>query len=201
MKYVIPSIVVILLLASGCQKKRSFVVSKIMSTAKLATTETIIDKTVVGIKERRLVRLVKVGQSEFVAYSQATVLTGIDLTLLGPDDIKISQHAIEVILPPIQVLDFQYPFDSFRIDYDLSNQRFLSEIDIIDQENFYRQAELDIRKNLDKMGIIEVTETKTRQLMTSLLKNLGYEEIYITFKEGELIPQVNLTGEIATKQK
>ena len=40
------------------------------------------------------------------------------------------------------------------------------------------------------MGIIESTENNTRQLLESLLKTLGYVEISISFKKGELLPKV-----------
>ena len=42
------------------------------------------------------------------------------------------------------------------------------------------------------MGITEETEKKTRQMMESLLRSLGYEEIYITFQKGPLLPKVKI---------
>ena len=62
---------------------------------------------------------------------------------------------------------------------------------MIDQENFFRNAEIDIRKHLKYMGIIEQTQENTRKLMEGMLKNLGYEEIYLSFVDStELIQQV-----------
>ncbi len=73
-------LVFIILIFSGCQKnKRHLVISKIKSTAKLATTETIIDKVVIGHKERKIFGLVKISNAEFVAYSQAIIKTGIEI--------------------------------------------------------------------------------------------------------------------------
>lgn len=179
----------------GCkpQNKRWLVISKIKSTAELATTETIIDKVVIGNKQKKAFGLVKVSHSNFVAYTEATVLTGIDLTQLKKRDVRINKNSIEVDLPPVKVIDFKYPFNKFRIDKHLSNQKFLSSVDVIDMESFYRKAENDIRKNLPYMGIIEQTEQNTRKLMEGLLTNLGYHEIYISFKNDStrFIPEIN----------
>ncbi len=179
---------------TGCKKaKRPLVISKIKSTAKLATTETIIDKVVVGDKERLIFGLVKISNAEFVAYSQATVKTGIDLTKIKRSDVVIDGEIIEIILPPVEVLDFAYPFEKFEIDKILSDNDLLNKIDVIDQENFFRKAEIDIRKHLKYMGIIEQTQENTRKLMEGMLKNLGYEEIYISFVDSsELIQQVKV---------
>ncbi len=180
------------LLLSGCQKNdRHLVISKIQSTAKLATTETIIDKVVIGQKEKRIAGLVKISNAEFVAYSQAIVKTGIDLKKIERDDVKIEGNIIELDLPAVEVLDFAYPFERYEIDTILSDNDIFNKIDVIDQEVFFRQAEIDIRKHLKYMGIIEQTQENTRKLLESMLMNLGYEEIYISFDEQEeLIQQV-----------
>ena len=182
----------LLFVFSGCQNnKRHLVISKIQSTAKLATTETIIDKVVIGNKEKRLAGLVKIGNAEFVAYSQAIVKTGIDLKKIEREDVVIDGNIIEMDLPAVEVLDFAYPFERYEIDTVLSDNDIFNKIDVIDQEVFFRQAEIDIRNHLKYMGIIEQTQENTRKLMESMLKNLGYEEIYISFANTEeLIQQV-----------
>ena len=187
-------LILILSVSAGCRKaNRSLVISKIRSTAKLATTETIIDKVVVGDKERRVFGLVKVSNAEFVAYSRAIVKTGIDLTKIKRNDIVIDGKIIELHLPPVEVLDFAYPFEQFRMDSILSDNDIINKIDVIDQENFFRKAEMDIRKHLKYMGIIEQTQENTRKMMEGLLKNLGYEEIYISFTDSSnLIQEVNI---------
>jgi Protein of unknown function (DUF4230) len=184
----------ILLLSLGCQKnKRHLVVSKIKSTAKLATTETIIDKVVIGKKRKSIVGIITISNAEFVAYSKAVVKTGIDLTKIKKNDIVLEDNIIEINLPAIEVLDFVYSFNDFEIDTVLSNNDIFNKIDVIDQEEFFRMAEIDIRKQLKYMGITEQTQENTRKLMEGLLKNLGYEEIYITFSDStNLIPQVNI---------
>ncbi len=184
----------LLLVFSACQRnKRYLVVSKIKSTAKLATTETVINKVIIGQKKKSLFGLVRLGSAEFVAYSQATVKTGIDLTKLKRNDIKIDGNVIELNLPPVEVLDFSYPFSSYVMDTVLSDNDIFNKIDVIDQENYYRMAENDIRQQLKYMGIVEQTKENTRKLLEGLLTNLGYKEVYITFADtNDLIQQVNI---------
>ncbi len=191
-------LIVLLIFISSCKNEdqRYMVVSKVKSAAKLATTETIIDKVVLGTQEKKLLGLIKVNTAYFAANTQAIIKSGVDLALLEEDDIKIEDKRITITLPHVEVLDFSYPFSSYHIDSTITRNRFLNRIGILDHERFYMMAELDIRNNLKYTGIREATELKTRLMMEGLLKNLGYEEIYITFKKGELIEEIEFDYQI-----
>jgi hypothetical protein len=152
-----------------------------------------LDKIVFGTQEKKLFWLIRLNEARFVAYTKATVLSGIDLSELSADDVKIDDKKIEILLPYVRVLDFQFPFSSYRIDSSITENAFLNKMDIKDHEHFYQLAELDIRNNLSHMGIRQATEDKTRILLTGLLKNLDYDEIYIKFKKGPIIEPLKLT--------
>lgn len=180
----------------SCKKdNRALVISKIQSVSKLATTETVIDKTVIGTKTKSVLGLIRLNQANFVAYTEATVKTGIDLQKLDEYDIRINGNEISLNLPPVEVLDFQYPFQKFVVDTVLLDDSWINRFDIIDYEEFYRRAELDIRENLQYTGIVETTQNKTRLLLTGLLKNLGYDAIFIEFDPTEqLFKPLNIIG-------
>jgi hypothetical protein len=180
------------LILLSCKDKRYFTVSKIQDAAKLATTETVIEKIVIGNKKKKIFRLFTLEQARFVCYSEATIKAGIDLKKLNKEDIKITGNQIELMLPAVEVLNFSYPFERFRIDSTLLDNGVITRISISDMEEFFRMAEMDIRTQLPKMGIVEETEAKTSKMMESLLKNLGYKEIYIHFRKGPFIAKVNL---------
>ena len=183
------------LLALGfvsCKDKRAFTVGKIKDAAKLATTETTVDKIVIGTKEKKLLRFISLGQARFVCFSQAVIKAGIDLKKIKAENIKVDRNSIQLELPAVEVINFSYPFDKFYIDSTLLDNDLFVHIHVADIEEFYRQAELSIREQLPYMGITEETEKKTRQMMESLLRSLGYEEIYITFQKGPLLPKVNI---------
>lgn len=189
-----PIYILLLLAMISCREKdkRHLVVSKIQSASKLATCEAVVDKVIIGTKEKRLLGIITINEARFVAYSEAVIKSGIDLTKLKPRDVQIDGKRIELQLPAVEVLDFSYPFEKYRIDYSITKDAFLNSMDIQDHERLYRDAELDIRSQLPFLGIKSTTEQKTRLMMEGLLRNLGYEEIYITFNEGEFVTPINL---------
>jgi hypothetical protein len=178
-----------LLLILSCERdRRGLVVGKIQEAAKLATTEFTIDKLVHGTKTKKIAWFIKLNETTFLAYSQANIKTGINLKRFKKDDIIIDGSTIEITLPPVEVINFSYPPEKFRLDERISEtHKFLNTISIEDQEHFFRQAEIDIRNNLKYMGIVETTQEKTSALLTGLLRNLGYLEIHIGFQSDELI--------------
>lgn len=196
MKWFLFFLSILLIVSCDEEDKRYQVVSKIKNAAKLGTTETIIDKVVLGTQEKRLLGFIKINKAHFAARTQAIITCGIDLNNLTHDDIKINKKRIEIDLPHVEVLDFSYPFSRYEIDSTVTRNAFLNKMDVLDHEKFYMMAELDIRNNLKYTGIKTATEQKTRLMMEGLLKNLGYEEIYITFKDGVFIEEVDLETQI-----
>lgn len=201
MKLKITHIVLVLFISLGsCKKdKRALVVGKIQSASKLATTEFTVDKIVHGTKTKKLLWVVKLSESRFLAYSKANIKTGIDLNKLKPEDITIDRNRIELILPEVEVINFSYPPGEFKLDTEITKNKFLNAITLENQEEFFRRAELDIRNNLEYMGLVETTQQHTRSMLTGLLKSLGYKEIYISFVNDNLIvDKVDLLTETET---
>lgn len=185
---------ILAVLTTSCQNNdRALIVGKIQNASDLATTEFVIDKIVFGTKTKRLA-FFKINEASFMAYSQAKVKTGIDLSKIRESDIRIEGSKIHLSLPSIEVINFSYPPANFVEDSLISNPKiFLNKINIRDQEEFFRLAELDIRENLQYMGIVKTTQDHTRQMFNMLLGSLGYKEIYINFENDDLIiSKVNL---------
>jgi len=180
---------------SSCKKdERSFVVGKIQKASELATTEFTVDKLVYGSKTKKVAWVFTLRDAKFLAYSKAHIKTGVDLGKLTEKDIQVNEKMISLTLPPVKVINFSYPPDSFKLDNEISNpNQFLNRITIEEQEELFRQAELDIRNNLKYMGVVKTTQQNTRSILTRLLASLGYEEIYINFINDDLlIDEVNL---------
>lgn len=184
-------IVSLLVLMTACKDNQGLVVGKIKKASKLATTEFTIDKIVYGVKRKRLLWVVKLNEAKFLAHSKAIVKAGVDLEKLRKDDVDIEGNSISLKLPPVEVINFSYPAELFEMDTLISTDAFLNRISLDDQEKFFQDAEIDIRNSLKHMNIIEATEKKTRLMLENLLRTLGYEEIYIEFHKGELIPEIS----------
>lgn len=177
-----------LLLTSCKDDKRGLVVGKIQKASDLATTEFTVNKLVHGTKTKKVAWVFNLSEARFLAYSQAKIKTGIELGRLSKDDIEINGDVISLTLPPVKVINFSYPPESFYLDSLISDpNQFLNKITVAEQEHFFREAELDIRNNLKYIGIVETTQQNTRILLSRLLSSLGYNEIYINFKNDSLI--------------
>jgi len=174
----------------SCKDDRGLVVGKIKKASKLSTTEFTIDKVVFGVKSKRLMWVVKLNEAKFVAHSQAIVKAGVNLEKLKPDDVKIEGKSISLTLPHVEIINFSYPAELFEMDTLISGKAFLNSISLADQEQFFQDAETDIRNSLQYMDIVKSTEKKTRLLLETMLETIGYNEIYIDFHEGKLIAEI-----------
>jgi hypothetical protein len=166
------------------------VVGKIQAASKLATTEFKVDKLVFGVKSKRVLWVVKLKEAQFVAKSQAIIKTGIDLQKIKEEDIHIKGNKINIVLPPVEVINFSYPAEKFEEIKILSKNVLSSKITLDDQEKFFQDAEIDIRNSLQYMNMVETTQEKTRTMLKAMLQNLGYSEIYIDFKDDILISDI-----------
>ena len=175
----------------SCKKDdRPLIVSKIQAAAKMATTQVMIDKYIFASKEKSLLLgLITLNEAHYAAKSEATVKLGIDLNKIRKEDITVLDNSITILLPPVEVVNFSYPFEKFETNTLVSQDKFLNKITAYDIEEYFRQGETDIRENLDYMGLIEKTQVNTRRMLRMMLAGLGYTEIYIEYK-----PQQKLVG-------
>ncbi|NIM13988.1 MAG: DUF4230 domain-containing protein [Candidatus Aminicenantes bacterium] len=167
---------------SRAPKQRTLILNKIKKVAKLATVKFVIKKVVVGKKEKRLAFFIQLKDATFLAYTKAFIEAGIDLNKIEPDDIKVDNKQVELKLPPVEVVNFSYPPEEMKPDMQYTENKFLNKFKLSDIESFYRMAEAEIRAYVNHLGIKEAAETKTRVFMEKLLKQMGFEEIYIHFK-------------------
>lgn len=174
----------------SCGNDRALVVGKIQSASKLSTTEITIDKLVFGTKSKRILWAVKLKDANFLAKSKAIVKSGIDLSKIQKDDIVIDGKSITLNLPGVEVINFSYPPDYFEKMNILSEKQIGNNITLEDQERFFQEAEIDIRNSLAYTGIREITEDKTTALLKPMLSNLGYNEVYISYKDSKLLKTI-----------
>jgi len=168
------------------------VIGKIQKASKLSTTEFTVDKLVFGVKNKRIFWAVKLNEAQFLAKSQAIIKAGINLEKIKEEDITIKNNKINLMLPAVEIINFSYPAERFtKVDI-LTSDAFTTKINLEDQEHFFRLAELDIRNSLQYMDIVETTQKKTRAMLRAMLQNLGYNEIYIDFKEDKLITEIQI---------
>ncbi len=182
-----------MLSSSSCSREpdRALVISKLKNSAKLATVEYIVTK-VISAKDKNWFAK----DAYFFAETEATIKAGIDLEKLKEDDVKITGNRISITLPPVEIINFSYPAEGFRVIEKYSDQASIfkwNSIDVKEKDNLYRQGESDIRENINDLGIIKTAQTNTRILIKKILTFSGFEEIYIEFSDSK--------GDLATQDK
>ncbi|OQY05569.1 MAG: hypothetical protein B6I20_01015 [Bacteroidetes bacterium 4572_117] len=186
---IIQFILFLLLIASfSCNRSepdRAMVISKLKNSAKLATVEYIVTK-IITAKDNNLFAK----DAYFFAETEATIKAGIDLDKLKDEDVKIDGTKISILLPAIEIVNFSYPSEGFKVIEKYSDETAIfkwNSIGVATKDDLYRQGETDIRQNINDMGIIKTAKKNTRVLLTKILSLSGFEEIYIDFKHQETL--------------
>ncbi len=176
----------IFIFSTSCNKEpdRALVISKLKNSAKLATVEYIVTKVISAKVDKNWFAK----DAYFFAETQATIKAGIDLEKLKEDDIKIEGRKISIKLPPVEILNFSYPAEGYKVIEKYSDESSIfkwNSLDVADKDELYRQGETDIRAYLNDLGIIKTAQTNTRLLLKKILTISGFDEIYIEFSEGQ----------------
>lgn len=188
--YLFPALLSLLLAVSACKRMpdRPRVVGEIKSVAQLATLEAVLTKVVIGNRQKKLLMgLITPRDASFLAHTEATVKVGIDLHKLREEHIRITENRISLTLPPIELINFSYPAEKFSPDrYYSDDNSWWNDFTFDEKDALFREAEISIINSIPYLGITETAEERTRQLMTGLLKRMGFEEIYIEFAQQPL---------------
>lgn len=171
------------LLLTACNRgpDRAIVISQVQSAAQLATVEYVLSKVVLGTKEKKIIG-VKLKDSEFLAETEARIKAGIDLQKIREEDVKIEGNRISIQLPPVEILNFSYPAENFKVDFNYYESRPANRLTLDDLEQFYRMGELAIRRDMQFLGIEKTAQDRTRVMLGGLLKAAGYDEVYLEFE-------------------
>ncbi|MEL6591126.1 MAG: DUF4230 domain-containing protein [Bacteroidota bacterium] len=171
------------LLFSACNRgpDRAIVISQVQSAAQLATVEYVLSKVVLGTKEKKIVGL-KLKDSDFLAETEARIKAGIDLQKIREEDVKIEGNRIRIHLPPVEILNFSYPAENFKVDFNYYESSRANRLTLDDLEQFYRMGELAIRRDMQFLGIEKTAQQRTRVMLGGLLKAAGYDEVYLEFE-------------------
>jgi len=188
-----------ILISVSCNRgepDRAMVISKLKNSAKLSTVEYIVTK-VISAKDNNWFAK----DAYFFAETEATIKAGIDLDKLKDEDVKIDGSKISILLPPVEIINFSYPAEGFKVIEKYSDEAAIfkwNSINVATKDDLYRQGEADIRQNIDDLGIINTAQKNTRVLLTKILNLSGFEEIYIDFKEQESLstPDATLLKEL-----
>jgi hypothetical protein len=181
----ISSLLSLILFSLSCNREpdRAMVISKLKNTSKLATVEYIVTKVISAKDKNWFAR-----DAYFFAETEATIKAGIDLGKLKAEDVKIDGNKISIKLPPVEIINFSYPAEGFKVIEKYTDESAIfkwNSIDVDTKDDLYRQGEVDIRSSLKDIGIIKSAQDNTKLLLNKILTLSGFEEIYIEFNKDQ----------------
>lgn len=174
--------VVCLLFIYGCtpvSKKRSEkqAVMALQNMSDLATAEYVVTKIIKANDDKTWY---KAGDRKIILSCKASIVAGIDLSKLTPDDITINGDAITLILPHAKLLYVDIKPEDVRTAYE-DVSLFRTQFSAAEKNALAIQAEKQIIESAPSLGVFVTAETNATLFIDNFLKNLGYKNIQIRF--------------------
>ncbi len=180
--FIVPFITFLLFLG-GCNinkyPKESDLALQIKEMGQMATVEYEVNKI---IKASHEADWYKWGERKIILSAHATIKAGVDLKKLNEEDVRIQGKSIEIQLPDPEILTFNMPPDGLKTEYVRVSglrDKFSSE----EVNTLLREAEKEIRGQIPQMGILETAKENTSLFFQVWLKQMGFEQVWIHYKE------------------
>ncbi len=183
------TLVILISISCNLEPDRTLVISNLKNSSKLATVEYVVSKIISAKDDNWFAK-----DAYFFAETEAAIKIGVDMEKLKEEDISIQGKRISIKLPPVEIINFSYPAEGFKVIERYSENNAIlkwNSIGVKQKDELYRQGEIDIRNNIKNLGIIETAQKNARTLLTKVLQLSGFQEIYIEFKRNndELLSQ------------
>jgi len=161
------------------EKKESNVLQAIRQTGRLIIAEYSLSKMVKASDNKTWY---KVGDRRILISVEARVKAGVDLQVVGEEDVSVSGDAITIRLPAPQIFSISLPPDKINVLYqDVS--AFRSQFSAAERENLLQQAEKQVRSVADSLGILQTAQKNAALFIRNLLQQGGFETVTIESKK------------------
>jgi hypothetical protein len=159
------------------EKAERNIVQEIQQTGRLVTAEYTVQKLVKAADNRTWY---KIGDRKILMSVEARVRAGIDLQQVRKENITIRDSVIQLRLPPPTVFSVSLPPGRIKVQYqevDFFRTPFSAE----EREALLQQAESQVRRLADSLGILETAKAGAEIFFRRLLQGKGYKETTIEF--------------------
>lgn len=122
----------------------------------------------------------KIGDRKILMSCEAHIKAGIDMSAINENSFKIDGKNIQVSLPQPKVISFSIPPEAIKTEYEevgIFREKFKSQ----ERDALATQAEAQIRRSVDSLGVLNQAKANTSLFVTNFLRNLGYENISINY--------------------
>lgn len=180
MKYIYICMLPLLFLFSCAEKPADKVdVYEIRNIGLLSTTEYTIGK-VVKLKDDKT--WYKYGDRNILISCKAKVKAGVDLTAVGIEDIQADGGKVSIALPAPAILSVTMDPDQVQVELEEVNG-FRLGFSQDEKNRILALGEKSIRANLSQTSILQTAAKNARIFVTDFYKQLGFDDITITFKQ------------------
>jgi len=126
----------------------------------------------------------KIGERKILFTCKATLQAGINMARYEPQKTVIDRknRSVELVLPEPELLSVNMPSNQIRQEYShITGFRF--DFSAEERNELLKQGERSIRAQVPSMGILRDARTNAVTYFETLLSELGFEKITITFEQ------------------
>jgi hypothetical protein len=143
----------------------------------LATSEYVVTKL---IKANDNKTWYKVGDRKILMSCKATIVAGIDMSLISEKNINIDGNRISLTLPHAKLLYININPEDIKTEYqDVS--MFRTNFSSQERNELAARAENQIRGSADSLGVFTTAETNAAIFINNFLRKEGFQQININF--------------------
>lgn len=170
------SLMTLFLVSCGDEKEvRETEIYQIRSIGTLSTTEYTLGKIIHWDDKGEWYMY---GDRKILLSCKATVKAGVNLNAIKESDIEVKGNKITIQLPPPEIVSFEMDPDLVRTEMTDVNG-FRSDFSQLDKSKVLKKGEESIRKDLQKLNILNEAEQNAKIFIIDFYKNLGFEQVIV----------------------
>lgn len=172
----------LLCLASCGSEVEPMNAQRLAQLSELGTVEYTVSKVVKATDNKNI--LAVFGSRKIIFNTTSTLKAGFDMTEITDEDIVCSRGSkkIEVTLPQPKLLSLNMKAEDIKLAYEESTG-LRGDFSPEERTALQAQGEEDIRNSVDELGILDDAKKFGKEFFESFLKQCGYEDITINFKQ------------------
>lgn len=151
-------------------------VYEIRNIGELSTTEYTVGKIVK--LDDKAEEWYKFGDRKLLIHCKAKIKAGVDLSKIKDGDIKVSGNTIEITLPPAKITTFSMDPNLVRTEME-SVTGLRSNFTQSEKNNFLKQGEEAIRKDIMETGILKDANMNAEAFLTDFYEQIGFEKVVV----------------------
>jgi len=152
----------------------STILLQVQSLSQLVTVKYVMEKIVIlEDPPQNPVRRMLPDETKIILVAHGIVKSGVDLSQLKPEDLKLSGKRISIRLPPAQITDAY--LDEKQTQVIEHNTSFMREFNKDLEHNARQNAIEDIRRAARRSGINRDADERARLELKNLFGQLGFE--------------------------